>query len=46
MILQPGRPRNVPEALMGPEDKKNSLRAEKEKAGEPAFSEMYPFFIL
>ena len=34
MIPQPGHPRNVPEALTGPEDKKNSFGAKKEKAGE------------
>ena len=34
MIPQPGRPRNVPEALTGPEDEKNSFRAEKEQAGK------------
>ena len=31
---QPGRPRNVPEALAGPEDEKNSFGAEKGKAGK------------
>ena len=34
MIPEPGHPRNVPEALTGPEDKKNSFGAKKEKAGE------------